>query len=45
MVTDTAPFRNPNHHRGTDSIETLDFPALARIVRGLVAVIVDLDAL
>ena len=43
MITDTAPFRNPNYHRGTDSIETLDFLALARIVHGLVAVINDLD--
>lgn len=43
MVTDTALFRNPNYHAPTDTIETLDFHAMARVVHGLRAAIVDLD--
>ena len=35
MVTDTAPFRNPNYHRGTDTPETLDFLGMARVVGGI----------
>ena len=35
MITDTAPFRNPNYHRATDTPDTLDFPKLARLVPGL----------
>jgi hypothetical protein len=43
MITDTAPFRNPNYHRDTDLIESIDFDALARIVHGLVEVVGELD--
>ncbi len=43
MVTDTAPFRNPHYHRATDTPEALDFDALARVVHGLVHVVVELD--
>jgi len=39
MVTDTAPFRNPNYHRPGDRPDTLDYPRLARVVEGLVAVV------
>ena len=39
MVTDTAPFRNPNYHRATDTPETLDYSRLARVVQGLEAVV------
>ena len=35
MVTDTAPFRNPNYHRPTDTLETLDFESLSKVVSGL----------
>ena len=35
MVTDTVPFRNPNYHRITDTVETLDFSSMARVVGGL----------
>jgi hypothetical protein len=31
MVNDTANFRNPNYHRGTDTPETLDYERLADI--------------
>jgi len=39
MVTDTAPFRNPNYHKASDRPETLDYGRLSRVVEGLVAVV------
>ena len=35
MLTDTANFRNPNYHQPTDTIDTLDFPAMERLVESL----------
>lgn len=35
MVTDTANFRNPNYHKGTDTLETLDLARFTLVVRGL----------
>jgi hypothetical protein len=35
MVTDTAPFRNPNYHTAGDRPDTLDYPRMARVVEGL----------
>jgi hypothetical protein len=37
MLTDTALFRNPNYHRHTDTVETLDFEAMASITENLVS--------
>jgi hypothetical protein len=37
MLTDTALFRNPNYHRPTDTVETLNFPAMASITTNLVS--------
>jgi Zn-dependent M28 family amino/carboxypeptidase len=42
MLTDTAPFRNPNYHRSTDRPHTLDYERLAGVVEGLVHVVTDL---
>lgn len=42
MVTDTAPFRNPNYHMPTDTPETLDYDRTARVVAGLARVIEEL---
>jgi hypothetical protein len=42
MVTDTALYRNPHYHSLTDMPETLDYESLARVVRGLEAVVRDL---
>jgi Zn-dependent M28 family amino/carboxypeptidase len=42
MVTDTAPFRNPNYHKRTDTPETLDYRRLTAAVLGLVGVVTDL---
>lgn len=35
MLTDTANFRNPNYHRQTDTPDTLDYEAMARITDGI----------
>lgn len=35
MVTDTAFFRNPHYHRPSDTIDTLDFGFMARLVTSL----------
>jgi Zn-dependent M28 family amino/carboxypeptidase len=42
MVTDTAPFRNPNYHRPTDKPDTLDYDRMARVVSGLREVVLSL---
>jgi Zn-dependent M28 family amino/carboxypeptidase len=42
MVTDTANFRNPNYHAKTDTPDTLDYDAMARVVSGLVPMIIDI---
>ncbi len=42
MVTDTAPFRNPNYHTQLDTPETLDYDRLARVTAGLVVVVGEL---
>jgi hypothetical protein len=42
MVTDTAPFRNRNYHKPTDTPDTLDYVHFAAAVRGLEVVVRDL---
>ena len=42
MVTDTALFRDPNYHRGSDVPANLDFERLARVVVGLEQVVREL---
>lgn len=39
MITDTAPFRNPNYHLPGDVADRLDFDRMARVVSGLATVI------
>lgn len=39
MVTDTAPYRNRNYHKPTDTPEKLDYERAARVVSGLVEVV------
>jgi aminopeptidase YwaD len=39
MLTDTANFRNPNYHRPTDTVETLDPVRFARVVEGVVGAV------
>ena len=42
MITDTAPFRNPYYHTPYDTADKLDFDRMARVVRGVIAVVEDL---
>lgn len=42
MITDTAPFRNPQYHRTTDLPETVDYDSLARVTKGVEAVVREL---
>jgi len=39
MLTDTAPFRNPNYHTKNDTPDKLDFDRMALVVDGLEAVL------
>ena len=42
MVTDTAFFRNPNYHLPSDTIDTLDFTFMAKLVRSLEIALMEL---
>jgi hypothetical protein len=42
MVTDTALFRYPHYHAGSDTPEHIDYERLARVVTGLAEVTIDL---
>lgn len=42
MVTDTAMFRYPYYHHPEDTVDKVDFERLARVVRGLDAVVAEL---
>jgi Zn-dependent M28 family amino/carboxypeptidase len=40
MITDTALFRNPNYHKKTDTIETLDFKKMEQVMQAIYYLIV-----
>ena len=42
MITDTAPYRNPNYHERTDTPDTLDYEAMTRIAEGLRVTVAEL---
>jgi hypothetical protein len=42
MVTDTAFFRNLNYHLASDTIDTLDFMFMARLVKSLEIALLEL---
>lgn len=42
MVTDTAFFRNERYHTADDTPDTLDYPRMAEVVRGLFRAVLDL---
>ncbi|MBD0305147.1 MAG: M20/M25/M40 family metallo-hydrolase [Nitrospiraceae bacterium] len=42
MLTDTANFRNPNYHRPTDSIDTLDFAFMSKVAAAVAATTIEL---
>ncbi len=37
MITDTAFYRNPNYHQSSDTIETLDFEKMSKVVDAIIA--------
>jgi Zn-dependent M28 family amino/carboxypeptidase len=39
MITDTANFRNPHYHTENDTVETLDYESMSRVVGGLAAMV------
>ncbi len=43
MITDTAFYRNPNYHRPSDTLETLDYRRMAEVVKGLYHAVISLD--
>lgn len=36
MITDTAYLRNPHYHKASDTMETLNFEKMAKVVQGLI---------
>ena len=42
MITDTAFYRNPNYHRASDTIETLNFDRMSEVVKGVYWTVVNL---
>jgi hypothetical protein len=43
MVTDTAPFRYPYYHSENDTLDKVDYEALARVTQGLTGVLATLS--
>jgi hypothetical protein len=35
MITDTAFYRNPHYHLGSDTYDTLDYERMAKVVQGV----------
>jgi Zn-dependent M28 family amino/carboxypeptidase len=42
MINDTSFLRNPNYHKKSDTIDTLDFKKMAEVVKGVYAVVTQL---
>lgn len=42
MISDTAIYRNPNYHKSSDTIDTIDFDRMVRVVDGIRECIIDL---
>jgi Zn-dependent M28 family amino/carboxypeptidase len=43
MITDTANFRNPNYHKSTDNLETLDLEFAKKVVQAVLAAIMSMS--
>lgn len=43
MITDTAFLRNPNYHKRTDTIDTLDFARMFEVISGTYAAILAIE--
>jgi len=42
MITNTANYRNPNYHRRTDTMETLDIPKMMKVIDATALAIINL---
>jgi Zn-dependent M28 family amino/carboxypeptidase len=42
MITNTANFRNPNYHKKSDTMETLDIPKMMKVINAIVLAIKNL---
>lgn len=42
MINDTSFLRNPNYHRKTDTIDTLDFDKMVEVIKGVYGVVFSL---
>lgn len=42
MLTDTGFYRNKNYHQTTDTMETLDIPKMAKVIDGVLLVLIGL---
>ena len=42
MISNTANYRNPNYHRRTDTMETLDIPNMKKVIDAIASAIVGL---
>ncbi len=45
MLTDTANFRNPHYHQGSDRIETLDLDFIVKVAKAVAATVIHLAEL
>ena len=45
MVTDTSFYRNPNYHKKTDTIDTLNFEKIGEVVKGVYWAIINFNSL
>jgi len=43
MITDTAPFRYPHYHELSDTWEKIDYESFARVVQGVLDILIEID--
>jgi hypothetical protein len=43
MVTDTAFYRNRNYHQKSDTMETLDFHRMSKVIDGVFTVLISMN--
>ena len=43
MINNTGFYRNPNYHKESDAMETLDFDKMVEVVKGVYAAIIYFD--
>ena len=45
MITDSSFYRNPNYHRETDTIETLNFDKMAEVLKGIYWTVINFESI